>query len=131
MIMVSLRSRSRTVHEERQPEQEYIAAACATAIANATTAEGDSRSLTVWRKSLLFSCTGFTVIDSCGDLVYRVDNYIGQRPGEVTLMDASGKSVLTVRRRKVILISVQDRLSLSIFHVIFFQNVWKGLVNHR
>lgn len=94
--MVFLKSRSVTVHEDHQPEEEYIAAA-----ASATTG-GDCRSLTVWRKSLLFSCTGFTVIDSYGDLVYRVDNYIGQRPGEVTLMDASGKSVLTVRRRKVI-----------------------------
>ncbi|KAL6348950.1 hypothetical protein AAG906_033606 [Vitis piasezkii] len=92
--MVFLKSRSVTVHEDHQPEEEYIAAA-----ASATTG-GDCRSLTVWRKSLLFSCTGFTVIDSYGDLVYRVDNYIGQRPGEVTLMDASGKSVLTVRRRK-------------------------------
>ncbi|KAL9328736.1 hypothetical protein ACSQ67_003739 [Phaseolus vulgaris] len=45
------------------------------------------------------SCKGFTVIDCCGNLVYRVDNYIG-RPNEVTLMDASGKSILTMFRRR-------------------------------
>ncbi|KAK7406085.1 hypothetical protein VNO78_07702 [Psophocarpus tetragonolobus] len=61
---------------------------------------GDScTSLTVWRKSLVMSCKGFTVIDSDGNLVYRVDNYIG-RPNEVTLMDASGKSILTMCRRR-------------------------------
>ncbi|KAJ6419666.1 hypothetical protein OIU84_029731 [Salix udensis] len=55
--------------------------------------------LTVWRKSLLISCNGFTVFNSCGDLVYRVDNYI-DRPEELVLMDGSGKSILTMRRRK-------------------------------
>ena len=57
--------------------------------------------LTVWKKSLLMSCSGFTVIDGKGNLVFRVDNYCG-RPGEIVLMDASGKSMLTVRRQKVI-----------------------------
>lgn len=56
-------------------------------------------SFTVWRKSLLVSCNGFTVIDSKGNLVYRVDNYRGH-PGEIVLMDASGKSILTMRRQK-------------------------------
>lgn len=56
-------------------------------------------SLTVWRKSLLFTCSGFNVIDCNGSLAYRVDNYIG-RPGEVVLMDGHGKCVRTVRRRK-------------------------------
>ncbi|KAJ8436603.1 hypothetical protein Cgig2_031544 [Carnegiea gigantea] len=57
--------------------------------------------LTVWKKSLLMSCSGFTVIDGKGNLVFRVDNYCG-RPGEIVLMDASGKSMLTVRRQKTI-----------------------------
>ncbi|KAH9626638.1 hypothetical protein KSS87_001098 [Heliosperma pusillum] len=56
--------------------------------------------LTVWRKSLLVSCSGFTVIDSKGNLVYRVDNYCGRRPAEIVLMDGFGKSVLTMRRHK-------------------------------
>ncbi|KAK9039941.1 hypothetical protein GQ457_06G037920 [Hibiscus cannabinus] len=56
-------------------------------------------SLTVWRKSLVISCNGFTVIDSYGDVVYRVDNYTG-RPRELVLMDGSGKSILAMRRNK-------------------------------
>nr|AFK42040.1 unknown [Lotus japonicus] len=57
-------------------------------------------SLTVWRKSLVISCKGgFTVIDSHGNLVYRVDDYI-LHPDEVTLMDASGNSLLTMRHRR-------------------------------
>lgn len=62
---------------------------------------GACSSLTVWRKSLLINCNGFTVIDSKGNLIYRVDNYIGH-PAEITLMDASGKSLFTLLRRKVL-----------------------------
>ncbi|MGV7428878.1 LURP-one-related family protein, partial [Mycobacterium kansasii] len=32
--------------------------------------------LTVWRKSLLLNCTGFTVFDCNGNIVFRVDNYV-------------------------------------------------------
>ncbi|KAG6769682.1 hypothetical protein POTOM_025343 [Populus tomentosa] len=32
--------------------------------------------LTVWKKSLLFNCNGFTVFDSKGNLLFRVDNYM-------------------------------------------------------
>ncbi|KAL9254802.1 LURP-one-related 17-like protein [Drosera capensis] len=55
--------------------------------------------LTVWRKSLLYCCRGFTVIDSNGDLAYRVDNYINC-PGEIILMDSEGKSLHTIRPHK-------------------------------
>ncbi|KQJ92516.1 protein LURP-one-related 8 [Brachypodium distachyon] len=60
--------------------------------------------LTVWRKSLLFNCDGFTVYDSAtGDLAFRVDSY-GSSSGrsrreDVVLMDAAGKPLLTVRRK--------------------------------
>ncbi|KAJ3669108.1 hypothetical protein LUZ60_011058 [Juncus effusus] len=57
--------------------------------------------LTVWRKSLMFNCNGFTVFDSKGNLVFRVDNYASEHKGEIVLMDASGKSVLTIRRKKL------------------------------
>ncbi|KAK9276521.1 hypothetical protein L1049_006055 [Liquidambar formosana] len=80
---------SRTVHEEHRDEEDIK-----------SSGSGACTSLTVWRKSLLFSCNGFTVIDSDGNLVYRVDNYIGgQRPQEVILMDGLGKTVLTIHRR--------------------------------
>ncbi|XP_074591564.1 protein LURP-one-related 8-like [Curcuma longa] len=61
----------------------------------------DEKVLTVWRKSLLFSCSGFTVFDNEGNLVFRVDNYGSGRAGEIVLMDAAGKPLLTVRRKKL------------------------------
>ncbi|CAL4911902.1 unnamed protein product [Urochloa decumbens] len=60
-------------------------------------------SLTVWRKSLLFNCDGFTVFDAKGDLTFRVDCYgaRGRRHAEVVLMDVAGKPLLTIRRKKL------------------------------
>lgn len=55
--------------------------------------------LTVWRKSLLLNCNGFTVFDASGNLVFRVDNYAAGNRAEVVLMDASGKPLLTLRRK--------------------------------
>ncbi|XWS50017.1 hypothetical protein CRYUN_Cryun12cG0052300 [Craigia yunnanensis] len=79
-----------TVHEEHQEQPEL----------SKTKTQGDlCTSLTVWRKSLIISCNGFTVIGSDGSLVYRVDNYMG-RPKELILMDGSGKSILTMHRKK-------------------------------
>jgi uncharacterized protein YxjI len=64
--------------------------------------------LTVWRKSLLFNCDGFTVFDAKGDLAFRVDSYGGAssrgrrraRRGRRVLMDVAGKPLLTVRRKR-------------------------------
>ncbi|XVF19762.1 hypothetical protein REPUB_Repub11eG0138700 [Reevesia pubescens] len=57
--------------------------------------------LTVWKKSLLFNCNGFTVFDGKGDLVFRVDNYMEGNKGEILLMDTTGKPLITVRRKKM------------------------------
>lgn len=57
--------------------------------------------LTVWKKSLLFNCTGFTVFDTKGNLVFRVDNYVAGNKGEIVLMDAAGKPLLTIRRKVI------------------------------
>lgn len=59
--------------------------------------------LTVWKKSLLFNCHGFTVFDGTGNLVFRVDNYMAGSGanGEIVLMDAGGKPLLTIRRKKL------------------------------
>lgn len=90
MKMLTLRSMSRTVHEGNHKEA---------AKKKSDDDVGASMSLTVWKKSLMFSCNGFTVFDSNGNIVYRVDNYNGRRPEEeVTLMDGLGKPVLSVRR---------------------------------
>ncbi|GMH05268.1 hypothetical protein Nepgr_007108 [Nepenthes gracilis] len=63
--------------------------------------DGDAEVLTVWKKSLLLSCKGFTVFDGKGDLVFRVDNYGDACRGEIVLMDADGKALLTIRRKKL------------------------------
>ena len=55
--------------------------------------------LTVWKKSLLFNCYGFTVFDSNGNLVFRVDKYTAEGNAEIVLMDASGTPLLTIRRK--------------------------------
>ncbi|XP_062073073.1 protein LURP-one-related 8 [Humulus lupulus] len=57
--------------------------------------------LTVWTKSLLFNCNGFTVYDCKGNIVYRVDNYVAGNKGEIVLMDAAGKSLLSIRRKRL------------------------------
>lgn len=69
------------------------------AVAVSPPADEEPVTLTVWRKSLLFNCRGFTVFDARGDLVYRVDSYASDSRAEVVLMDAAGRPVLTVRRR--------------------------------
>ena len=61
--------------------------------------DGNCVILTVWKKSLLFNCDGFTVFDGKGNLVFRVDNYYSGNKDEITLMDASGNSLLTIRRK--------------------------------
>ncbi|KAI4324564.1 hypothetical protein MLD38_030042 [Melastoma candidum] len=62
---------------------------------------GKEEVLTVWRKSLLVNCSGFTVFDCRGNLVFRVDNYVSSTRAEIVLMDASGKPLLTVRRKRL------------------------------
>ncbi|XP_020599949.1 protein LURP-one-related 8-like [Phalaenopsis equestris] len=65
-------------------------------------AEAAPAALTVWLKSLLFNCNGFTVFDSKGNLVFRVDEYARSgNKGEIVLMDAAGNSRLTIRRKKL------------------------------
>ncbi|KAI3717438.1 hypothetical protein L1987_69051 [Smallanthus sonchifolius] len=61
--------------------------------------------LTVWKKSLLFGCDGFTVYDSIGNLVFRVDNYKTTGNREIVLMDAFGHTLHTIRRK---MLSLRD-----------------------
>uniref|UniRef100_A0A0D3HHJ1 Tubby C-terminal domain-containing protein n=1 Tax=Oryza barthii TaxID=65489 RepID=A0A0D3HHJ1_9ORYZ len=59
--------------------------------------------LTVWRKSLLFNCHGFTVFDAKGNLAFRLDCYdsTSSRRADLVLMDAAGKPLLTIRRKRL------------------------------
>lgn len=59
--------------------------------------DGSAVVLTVWSKSLLPNCNGFTVFDSHGNLVFRVDNYIAGNKDEIVLMDDAGTPLLTIR----------------------------------
>ncbi|XP_047046629.1 protein LURP-one-related 8-like [Lolium rigidum] len=73
--------------------------------------------LTVWRKSLLFNCDGFTVFDSTGGLAFRVDRYGSssrsrRRAEDVVLMDAAGKPLLTVRRKIKLSLSLAEHFVL-------------------
>lgn len=64
----------------------------------------DAAVLTVWKKSLLFNCKGFTVFDAKGNLVFRVDTYMAGSGsnGEIILMDSGGKPIFTIRRKVII-----------------------------
>lgn len=91
-----LKQWSRSVHGDivlSTPEPRVVATIAETG--------GACTTLTVWRKSLLVSCKGFTVIDPKGDLIYRVDNYARTRPEELVLMDKNGNSLLLMHRTKV------------------------------
>jgi len=77
------------------------AAAAAASTDRHLKSDGNAVVLTVWKKSLLFNCDGFTVFDNKGNLVFRVDNYVVGSKGEIVLMDASGSSLLTVRRKRL------------------------------
>ncbi|CAM0883084.1 unnamed protein product [Alopecurus aequalis] len=63
-------------------------------------AEEAPTTLTVWRKSLLFDCKGFTVFDAKGNLVYRVDSYASETGDEVVLMETAGRPAFTIRRKR-------------------------------
>ncbi|KAE8660364.1 Protein LURP-one-related 8 [Hibiscus syriacus] len=67
----------------------------------AETSDEEEVVLTVWKKSLLFNCNGFTVFDGKGDLAFRVDNYMQSNKGSILLMDANGRPLLTIRRKRM------------------------------
>ncbi|XP_047342567.1 protein LURP-one-related 5-like [Impatiens glandulifera] len=58
--------------------------------------------LTVRKTSLFFSGDGFTVYDSNGQLIFRVDSYgpDSHSNDELILMDASGRCLITVHRKR-------------------------------
>ncbi|PWZ10571.1 Protein LURP-one-related 8 [Zea mays] len=94
------------VHPDRHPDVPPSSPA-------AEEEEEEATSLTVWRKSLLFNCRGYTVFDGRGDLAYRVDSYDDAgADAEAVLMDPAGRPAFTVARRSRLLglLSGQQRL---------------------
>ena len=53
--------------------------------------------LTVLKTSVFFSGDGFSVYDSNGQLVFRVDSYRPRQKDDVVLMDPHGRALLTLR----------------------------------
>lgn len=96
---ISFRSLSNEDHQLHEDFKSNSNSCKELTTSSSSSSSSSSISLTVWRKSLIFSCKGFTVIGSDGNLVYRVDNYSGRRD-QTILMDASGKPILTIRRHK-------------------------------
>lgn len=76
--------------------------------------------LTVWKKSMLLSCEGFTVFNGDGNLVYRVDNYLAGNKGEILLMDAAGNPLFTIRRKVLCSSSVLIYLLIN----FWFYNIY-------
>lgn len=76
--------------------------------------------LTVLKTSLFFANDGFTVYDPKGVLVFRVDSYgpDTRDRGEIVLMDANGRCLLTVRR-KVMKLFVFRSFILLTSHIKF------------
>ncbi|CAI9767224.1 unnamed protein product [Fraxinus pennsylvanica] len=62
----------------------------------------DETHLTISKNSLFFAGDGYTAYDCKGELIFRVDSYghDARDTGEVVLMDASGRCLLTVRRKR-------------------------------
>ncbi|OIS96287.1 PREDICTED: protein LURP-one-related 5-like [Nicotiana attenuata] len=62
----------------------------------------EETTFTVLKTSFFFSSDGFNAYDSKGQLVFRVDNYgpDSSNQGELVLMDASGRCLFTVRRKR-------------------------------
>lgn len=61
----------------------------------------EETNLTVLKTSLFFTGDGFTAYDSKGQVVFRVDSYgpDSRDLTELVLMDATGRCLLTVRRK--------------------------------
>ncbi|XP_011012351.1 PREDICTED: protein LURP-one-related 5-like [Populus euphratica] len=62
----------------------------------------EEKLLTVLKTCLFFANDGFTVYDCKGELVFRVESYgpDTRDQGEIVLMDAHGRCLLTVRRKR-------------------------------
>ncbi|KAF2544980.1 hypothetical protein F2Q70_00023340 [Brassica cretica] len=59
----------------------------------------EDKPLTVCKTSLFHTGDGFTAYDCNGDIIFRVDSY-GRDNDELVLMDATGKCLLTVKRKR-------------------------------
>ncbi|KAM7494225.1 hypothetical protein LguiB_028834 [Lonicera macranthoides] len=68
---------------------------------DSTNMTSTKETFTIWMKSLVFHGNGFTVFNSNGEIVYRIDNYNKKCSGEVYLMDLRGKVLFSIHRKKL------------------------------
>ncbi|KAL8112436.1 protein LURP-one-related 4-like [Apium graveolens] len=59
------------------------------------------KTYTIWMKSLVANGNGFTVYDSFGKVVYRIDNYSNKSCREVYLMDLHGSVLFSMFQKKL------------------------------
>ena len=90
--------------------------------------------LTVLKTSLFFANDGYSVYDCKGQLVFRVDSYgpDTRDKGEIVLMDAHGKCLLTVRRKVWTCSSFSQLFSSFFFYwgrVDSLSLVWASVFN--
>ncbi|XP_076925811.1 protein LURP-one-related 4-like [Bidens hawaiensis] len=57
---------------------------------------------TIWMKSLVLNSNGYTIYDSNGGVIFRIDNYDSKCRSEVHLMDLRGNVVCTILRKKLL-----------------------------
>ncbi|KAK4413725.1 Translation initiation factor eIF-2B subunit alpha [Sesamum alatum] len=67
-------------------------------VANSTSTKQEE--FTVWMKSLILGSNGCAVFDSAGEIVYRVDNYCHKSSNQVHVLDATGKVLFTIVKKK-------------------------------
>ncbi|KAK3034591.1 hypothetical protein RJ639_033837 [Escallonia herrerae] len=68
----------------------------------------ERETFTIWMKSLVMNGNGYTVYDSNGEVVYRIDNYDNKCSSEVHLMDLRGRVLCTIVRKKLLRFGLWD-----------------------
>ncbi|KAI3693610.1 hypothetical protein L1987_76558 [Smallanthus sonchifolius] len=76
---------------------------------------------TIWMKSLVLNSNGYTVYDSNGEVVFRIDNYDSKCRNEVYLMDLRGNIICTILRKKLLRFGLWDCYNDKDSHTPWFK----------
>ncbi|XP_017232128.1 protein LURP-one-related 11 [Daucus carota subsp. sativus] len=69
---------------------------CTPSSSSCCSGSSSGKTYTIWMKSLVANGNGFTVYDSCGRVVYRIDNYSKKSCRQVYLMDLHGNVLFSM-----------------------------------
>ncbi|KAI3727598.1 hypothetical protein L6452_16216 [Arctium lappa] len=75
---------------------------------SSSSCSNEQETYTIWMKSLVMNSNGYTVYDSKGNVVFRIDNYDSKNRSEVYLMDLRGNVVCTILRKKLLRLGLWD-----------------------